>query len=97
MDYSAVGRTTHVAARMEQDAVPGTIRLTPETLRLAEGFVQITPLGPMPIKGLGEPIEVFELVGAGGVRTRLQATARRGLSPFVGRPAEVEQLRDAVD
>jgi class 3 adenylate cyclase/tetratricopeptide (TPR) repeat protein len=97
MDYSAVGRTTHVAAHMEQVAAPGTIRLTPETLRLTEGFVQVTSLGPMPIKGLGEPIEVFELVGAGGVRTRLEASARRGLTRFVGRTAELEQLVDAAD
>ena len=52
MDYSAVGPTTHLAARMEQLATPGTIRLTGETLRLAEGFVQVTPLGPVPVKGL---------------------------------------------
>src|SRR5262245_57417803 len=64
MDYTAVGQTTHLAARMEQLAAPGSIRLTAETLQLAEGFVQVTPLGPVPIKGLGEPVEVFELVGA---------------------------------
>src|SRR2546426_3954711 len=63
MDYTAVGQTTHLAARMEQLAAPGSIRLTGETLHLAEGFVQVTPLGPVPIKGLGEPVEVFELVG----------------------------------
>src|SRR5947209_15791088 len=83
MDYTAVGQTTHLAARMEQLAAPGSIRLTAETLRLAEGFVQVTPLGPVPIKGLGEPIEVFELVGAGAARTGLEATARRGLTRFV--------------
>jgi hypothetical protein len=65
---------------MEQLAAPGSIRLTAETLHLAEGFVQATPLGPVPIKGLGEPVEVFELVGAGGARTRLEAAARRGLT-----------------
>ena len=54
MDYTAVGQTTHLAARMEQLAAPGSIRLTAETLRLAEGFVQVTPLGPVPIKGLGD-------------------------------------------
>src|SRR5438128_1547 len=97
MDYTAVGQTTHLAARMEQLAAPGSIRLTAETLHLAEGFVQVTPLGPVPIKGLGEPIEVFELVGAGAARTRLEATARRGLTRFVGRTAELEQLRDALD
>jgi class 3 adenylate cyclase len=78
MDYSAIGQTTHLAARMEQLAPPGTIRLTAETLRLAEGWVQVTPLGPVPVKGLPAPVEVCELVGAGPARTRLQALAARG-------------------
>src|SRR6266446_1238000 len=85
MDYTAVGQTTNLAARMEQLAAPGSIRLTAGTLHLAEGFVQVTPLGMVPIKGLGEPVEVFELVGAGAARTRLEAAARRGLTRFVGR------------
>jgi class 3 adenylate cyclase/tetratricopeptide (TPR) repeat protein len=97
MDYTAVGQTTHLAARMEQLAAPGSTRLTSGTLHLAEGFVQATPLGPVPVKGLGEPIEVFELTGAAGARTRLEAAARRGLTRFVGRTAEQEQLRDALD
>src|SRR5712664_4210544 len=63
MDYSAIGQTTHLAARMEQLATPGSIRLTAETLRLAEGLVQVMALGPVPVKGLAEPVEVFELVG----------------------------------
>src|SRR5262249_294215 len=49
MDYSAVGQTTHLAARMEQLAPPGSIRLTAATLRLAEGLVQVNALGPMPV------------------------------------------------
>jgi class 3 adenylate cyclase/tetratricopeptide (TPR) repeat protein len=97
MDYTAVGQTTHLAARMEQLAVPGRIWLTAATLHLAEGLVQVTPLGPMPIKGLAESVDVFELVGAGVARTRLEAAARRGLTPFVGRSAELEQLRVAFD
>jgi class 3 adenylate cyclase/tetratricopeptide (TPR) repeat protein len=97
MDYSAVGRTTHLAARMEQVAEPGTIRLTPATLRLVEGFVEVTPLGPVPVKGLDAPIEVFELVGAGAARTRLEAAERHGLTRFVGRSAEMEQIRNALD
>jgi class 3 adenylate cyclase/tetratricopeptide (TPR) repeat protein len=96
MDYTAVGQTTHVAARMEQLAPPGTIRLTIDTLRLAEGFVQMKPLGPVPIKGLAEPVEVFELTGAAAVRTRLQAAVGRGLTRFVGRTAELDQLRYAL-
>jgi hypothetical protein len=97
MDYSAVGQTTNLAARMEQLATPGSVRLTAATLRLAEGFVQVASLGPVPVKGLGEPIEVFELTGAGAARTRLEVAARRGLTRFVGRSAEMEQLRDALD
>src|SRR5262249_58053900 len=55
MDYSAVGQTTRLAARMEQLATPGTIRLTATTLRLVEGLVQVNALGPIPVKGLTEP------------------------------------------
>jgi len=97
MDYSAVGQTTHLAARMEQLATPGTIRLTGDTLRLAEGYVEVTPLGPIPVKGLATPVEVYEVTGAGPVRTRLQASARRGLTRFVGRDPEMEQLRRAQE
>src|SRR5262245_36315993 len=61
MDYSAVGQTTHLAARMEQLARPGTTLMTGDTLRLCEGRVQVNPLGPMPVKGLGEPVEVYEV------------------------------------
>ncbi len=97
MDYSAVGKTTHLAARMEQLASPGTIRLTPDTLRLVEGFVQVTSLGPVPVKGIADPLEVFELVGTTAARTRLQAAAARGLTRFVGRDAEINQLRRALE
>ncbi|MGQ0549997.1 MAG: ATP-binding protein, partial [Armatimonadota bacterium] len=97
MDYSAVGKTTHLAARMEQLASPGSIRLTPETLRLVEGFVQVTSLGPVPVKGIAEPVEVFELTGTTLTRTRLQAAAARGLTRFVGRDAELDQIRQALD
>jgi class 3 adenylate cyclase/tetratricopeptide (TPR) repeat protein len=97
MDYTAVGQTTHLAARMEQLAAPGSIRLTGDTLRLAEGYVEVKPLGPIPVKGLSVPVEVYEAIGAGAVRSRLQAAAARGLTPFVGRDAEVEQFRKALE
>jgi class 3 adenylate cyclase len=97
MDYSAVGQTTHLAARMEQLAAPGTIRLTAEVLRLAEGFVQVKSLGPIPVKGVNEPVEVFELIGAATIRTRLQAARQRGFTRFVGRDAEMEQVRQAAE
>jgi class 3 adenylate cyclase/tetratricopeptide (TPR) repeat protein len=97
MDYSAVGETTHLAARMEQLAPPGAIWITAETLRLAENFVQVQPLGPVPVHGLGAPVDVYEVVAAGQARTRFQAGALRGLSRFVGRGTEMEQLQTALE
>jgi class 3 adenylate cyclase/tetratricopeptide (TPR) repeat protein len=96
MDYSAVGETTHLAARMEQLATPGSIRLSAATLRLVEGLVQVTALGPVPVKGLVEPVEVFDLVGASHLRRRLQAAAARGLTPFVGRQQELDTIHQAM-
>jgi len=96
MDYSAVGQTTHLAARMEQLAAPGSIRLTAATLRLVEGLVRVEALGPVPVKGLAEPVEVFDLVGASALRRRLQAAAARGLTRFVGRQTEMTTLGDAL-
>jgi class 3 adenylate cyclase len=95
MDYTAVGQTTHLAARMEQLADPGAIVITPDTLELVEGYVEVKSLGPVPVKGLPDPVEVYEVTGAGAARTRLQAAARRGLTRFVGRDAELEQVRRA--
>src|SRR5436309_5442363 len=80
MDYKAVGRTTHLASRLEQMAMPGSILISPDTLNLAEGFVIVKSLGERPIKGLESPLEVFEVIGAGTLRSRLQAAAARGLT-----------------
>jgi class 3 adenylate cyclase len=97
MDYTAVGQTTNVAARLEQMAMPGSILISLETLKLAEGYVVVKALGARPVKGLESALEVFEVVDAGTVRSRLQAAAARGLTRFVGRTSELEQLRDALD
>src|SRR5262249_48662105 len=71
-DNTAVGQTTHLAARMEQLARPGTTLITADMLRLVEGLVRVTALGPIPVKGLPEPVEVYELVGASTLRGRFQ-------------------------
>src|SRR5262245_57797496 len=92
MDYSAVGTTTHLAARMEQGATPGTILATAQTLRLVEGYITATPLGPMAVKGLAAPVEVYRIEDRSSVRSRFQASAARGLTRFVGRDAEMQQL-----
>jgi len=97
MDYSAVGRETHLAARMEQLAAPGSILLSVATLRLVDGLVRVNGQGPVPVKGLTEPVEVFELVGVTALRRRLQVAAARGLTHFVGRQHELETLRQALE
>jgi class 3 adenylate cyclase/pimeloyl-ACP methyl ester carboxylesterase len=92
MDYTAVGQTTHLAARMEQMARPGSVLVTADTLRLVEGFVHARELGPATIRGLENPVVVHELTGASPVRSRLRAAAARGLGRFVGRSREVAEL-----
>jgi class 3 adenylate cyclase len=88
MDYTAVGQTTHLAARMEQLADPGATLLTAATLNLAEGYVTVRPRGKVPIRGLPEPVEVFELAGA---------ARRHGSNPVPGRrAARADALRWAA-
>jgi class 3 adenylate cyclase/tetratricopeptide (TPR) repeat protein len=97
MDYTAVGQTTHLAARMEQLAPAGRIRITAETFRLVEGFVQVSALGEVPVKGAMEPVQVFELVAAGTARRRFEAATARGLTRFVGREQEIQVLVKAQE
>jgi class 3 adenylate cyclase/tetratricopeptide (TPR) repeat protein len=97
MDYTAMGQTVHLAARMEQLAEPGTIALAAETLALVEGYVQVRALGSVPVKGLDDSVEIYQLLGTGQARTRLQATAGRGLTRFVGRQAEMDALHGALE
>ena len=77
---------------MEQIADPGAVVITPDTLALVEGYVEVQSLGPVPVKGLSDPIDVYELTGIGSARTRLEARTRHGLTRFVGRAAELERL-----
>ena len=97
MDYSAVGQTTNLASRMEQLAAPGSIRLSAATLRLVEGLVQVKALGLIPVKGVTEPMDVYELTGTSAIRRRLQAAVARGLTKFVGRDTEIETLNRALE
>src|SRR5262249_29045174 len=96
MDYTTVGQTTHLAARMEQLAKPDTTLLTTDVLRRAEGFVAVASPGRMAGKGLGARVEFYGLTGAGPRRSRLHAAAARGVTRFVGRAGELDQLREAL-
>ena len=96
-DYVPVGHSTNLAARMEQMATPGSIVISAYTQKLVEGYFDLKTLGAADIKGVEEPLEVYEVQGAGPLRTRLQVAARRGLTRFVGRYNEMEQLQQALD
>jgi class 3 adenylate cyclase/tetratricopeptide (TPR) repeat protein len=97
MDYTVVGQTTNIAARMEQMAEPGSIFATVDVMRLVEGYVHARSLGERSVKGLQRPIEVFEIRGAAPARTRAQVAAHRGLSRFVGRQAQLAQLERRLE
>ncbi|WP_137890639.1 adenylate/guanylate cyclase domain-containing protein [Ramlibacter sp. 2FC] len=95
IDYDPVGNSIHIASRMEGIAVPGSIVASEDTHKLSEGYFAFKPLGATSIKGLTEPLPIFEVQGLGPLRTRLQVAGSRGLAHFVGRVRELEQLREA--
>ena len=70
--------------------------MTAYTHRLTEGILRSRILGQTQIKGVEEPLNVYEVLGAGPLRTRLQVAARRGLTRFVGRQSEMEQMQRAL-
>ena len=96
VDFTVIGQTAHLAARMEQLAMPGSIMATSATFQLVEGYVEVKPLGPIHVKGLAQPVDVYQVTGGGGERTRLQAAVSRGLTQFVGRTTEKSVLRYAL-
>ena len=97
MDYTAVGQTTHLAARMEQLARPGVTLITEATRRLADRYIVTHAQGPVPVKGLKDPVEVYELRGATPVQSRMQAAAARGLTRFLGRDGELLALHQRLE
>src|SRR5262245_36396279 len=96
-DYVPVGHSTHLAARMEQLANPGTILVTEQTQRLTEGYFEFKALGKTQVKGVEAALSVYEVLGAGPLRTKLQVAMRRGLTRFVGRHMEMNQLQRALE
>jgi class 3 adenylate cyclase/tetratricopeptide (TPR) repeat protein len=97
MDYTAVGDTTNLASRMETMAQPGSVVLSQNTHRLVKDYFAVKSLGKVEVKGKSEHQEVFELVKAGGVRTRIEAAVARGLTKFVGRENSMAALMEAFE
>lgn len=96
MDYTAKGQTVHLAARMEQIAESGRIYLTGHTAQQVDGYVALRDLGTMQVKGISEPVAVYELEGMGRLHSRLELAKARGLSRFIGRRGERECLEQAL-
>ena len=97
MDYTAVGDTTNVAARLQQAADPGRIVISDATYRLVGGYFYTRPLGELSVKGKAEPVPAWEVISARTARTRLEVEAERGLTPFVGREQELRLLAESFD
>lgn len=97
MDYTAVGDTTNVAARLQQAADSGRIVISEPTHRLVGGYFYTRPLGELSLKGKAEPVRAWEVVSTRVARTRLEVEAERGLTPFVGRERELRLLADCFE
>jgi class 3 adenylate cyclase len=96
-EYTPVGHAANLAARMQTVAPTDGIVISEETRHLVEGYFELRDLGPTEVKGISEPINVYEVVGAGAARGHFELAARRGLTKFVGREREVAELRRALE
>jgi class 3 adenylate cyclase/tetratricopeptide (TPR) repeat protein len=97
LEYRLVGHTANLAARLEALAPPGSIAVSDYTRQLCEGYFEVRPLGPVRVKGVSEPINVFEVVGTGVAQSHFDLSARRGLTRFVGRESELQQMQRALE
>jgi class 3 adenylate cyclase/ribosomal protein L40E len=97
VEYMPIGHTTNLASRMQAVARSGSVVVSEQTRKLVEGYFQLKPIGPTRVKGVSEPVNVYEVTGLGPLRTRLQRSAGRGLSKFVGREREMEALEHAAE
>jgi class 3 adenylate cyclase len=96
-EYAPIGHSTNLAARMQTAAPVGSIAVTEATRRLCEGFFKLNALGATKVKGVTDPVPIYEVIGLGPLRTRLQVAERRGLTRFVGRNLELAQMRNALE
>ena len=97
VEYTPIGHTTNLASRMQAVAPTGSIATSEQTRKLCEGYFTLKPLGPTKVKGVSEPVNVYEVTGLGPLRTRLQRSAGRGYTKFVGRQREVDAMKAAAE
>jgi len=97
VEYTPIGHTTNLASRLQSIARTGSTVASESTRKFCEGYFTLKPLGATKVKGVSEPVNVYEVTGLGPLRTRLQRSAGRGLSKFVGRQAEMEALKRAAE
>jgi class 3 adenylate cyclase/predicted ATPase len=97
VEYTPIGHTANLASRMQTLAEPGSAMVSEATFRLCDGYFTFRALGPARVKGISEPVNVYEVTGLGALRTRLQRSAGRGLTKFVGRAREMDAMRRALE
>ena len=97
VEYTPIGHTTNLASRMQAVAPTGSIAVSEQTRKFVEGYFLLKPMGPTKVKGVSEPVNVYEVTGLGPLRTRLQRSAGRGLSKFVGREREMASMQAAAE
>jgi class 3 adenylate cyclase/tetratricopeptide (TPR) repeat protein len=97
VEYTPIGHTANLASRMQTLAEPGSAVVSEGTFRLCNGYFTFRALGPARVKGISEPVNVYEVTGLGALRTRLQRSAGRGLTKFVGRAREMDAMRRALE
>ena len=96
-EYTPIGHTTNLASRMQALAPTGSIAISEQTRKFVEGYFALKPLGPTKVKGVSEPVNVYEVTGLGPLRTRLQRSAGRGFTKFVGREREMDAMKAAAE
>lgn len=96
LDYTAIGHTTGLAARMQELATADHAFMTVSTAELVSGLFDVRDLGLHDVKGVDDHVRVFELEGIGRLRTRLEVARTRGFSRFIGRADEITVLESAL-
>jgi len=97
VEYTPIGHTANLASRLQTVAPSGSIVVSEATRKLVEGYFELRALGPMQVRGVADPIEIYEIVGPGPLRTHFELSARRGLTKFVGRERELQHMHHALE